>query len=614
MCAIAGLINSDGLSVKIYQNKFNDMLKTMQHRGPDQSGMFVKDNIALIHARLSVVDLEKGLQPMTLNYGSNEYVIVYNGELYNTEDLRRELMALGHKFNSHSDTEVLLHSFAEWKDDCVEKLNGIFAFAVWDMNEKRLFVARDRIGVKPFFYVLKQNKFLFASEIKTLLASGFIEPLIDKEGLLQLMLLGPGRIPGSGVFKDVKELLPGECGYFNPTNGSLNTRIYWKLEDNPNTDSFMETVEKVRFLVLDSIERQLVSDVPVCTFISGGLDSSIISAVANRYFKAREQQLYTFSVDYRDNTKYFTPSKFQPSSDEYYIKIMKEQLSAKHHLVLLDNDELVSALYDAVDARDLPGMADIDSSLLLFCKQVKKTATVAISGECADEIFGGYPWYRDKTIRESEGFPWAQSTSYRAGFFKRELLGGINPHEFVNSLYKQTIDETSVLPGTNATEARMKQMMNLNFKWFMQTLLDRKDRMSMYSGLEVRVPFCDHRIAEYLYTVPWEFKDYNNFEKGLLRQAMKGILPDEVLWRKKSPYPKTHNPAYFNAVAGELKKVINDPTSPLLQFVNVDEISLLLNADNPTPWYGQLMTTPQTIAYFLQLNYWLKKYKVEFCG
>ena len=612
MCAIAGQIFPNGGKAEKYRIVYEEMQKTMNRRGPDQKGMFIEGNAALIHSRLCVVDPENGLQPMTLKLGEKYFVLIYNGELYNTPELRKELSERGHKFTTHSDTEVLLHSYTEWGAECTDRLNGIYAFAVWEKHSGRLFLARDRMGVKPLFYAIREGSFIFASEIKTLLCLPLIQPEIDRGGLMQIMLLGPGRIPGNGVFKDIKELLPAECGYFDPKDSSFTTEIYWQLEDREHTDNFEQTVEKVRFLVTDSIERQLVSDVPVCTFLSGGLDSSIISAAADRYFTKTGERLRTISVDYRDNEKYFKANKFQPNSDGAFIKIMNDSLNAEHTLVLLDTPELVSALYEAVDARDLPGMADVDSSLLLFCKEIKKIATVALSGECADEIFGGYPWYRDKTIREREGFPWAQSTAWRAGFFRPEFLEGTDPVEYVNSYYKSTVEESSVLPGTDKTEARMKQMMNLNVKWFMQTLLDRKDRMSMYSSLEVRVPFCDHRIAEYLYTVPWEFKDYKGCEKGLLREAMRGLLPDEVLWRKKSPYPKTHNPAYMKAVSEELKKIISDPESPLLRLVKKEALEELIVSDNTVPWYGQLMNTPQTIAYFLQLNYWLEKYKVQF--
>ena len=504
-----------------------------------------------------------------------------------------------------------MHAYVEYKEKCVDLFNGIFAFAIWEKHNNRLFIARDRIGVKPFFYVCKKDKFLFASEIKTLLAHPEVESKIGLEGLAEIMFIGPGRTPGQGIFKQIEELLPGECGYVD-NDGKIDKKIYWSLVDKPHKDNLKQTIEKVRFLVIDSIERQLVSDVKVCTFLSGGLDSSIISAVSDRYYAKNNMELDTVSVGYVNNAKYFKASKFQPNSDEEYIQIMRKYLKGKNHIIELDTPELVRGLYAAVDARDVPGMADEDSSLLLFCKDIKKIATVGLSGECADEIFGGYPWFRDKDIRERYGFPWAQSTEYRASFLRKDMREKINPYEYVDERYKKTLRETSVMDYRNSEEKRMKEMINLNFKWFMQTLLDRKDRMSMYNSLEVRVPFCDYRIAEYMYSVPWEYKDYNNTEKGLLRKAMEGLLPEKILWRKKSPYPKTHNPQYLEVVRKELNKVIEDKNAPIHEFIIKEKLVELLNTDNRTPWYGQLMTTPQTIAYLLQFNYWLKKYNVVF--
>lgn len=618
MCAISGIIDyqrGSGDQKEICQR----MLETMQRRGPDQEGIYCHGPAALIHARLCVVDIENGRQPYILSKeaeplaGEETYALVYNGELYNTDELRVTLKKQGHRFSGHSDTEVLLHAYLEWKEACVEKLNGIFAFAVWEERAQRLFIARDRIGVKPFFYSKTEGTFVFASEIKTLLAHPLIHPRVNQRSLLEIMLIGPGRTPGCGVFCGIDELEPACCGVY--TEEGLKTWRYWRLEDQENTDSFEETVEKVRYLVQDAIERQLVSDVPVCTFLSGGLDSSIISAVADRHFTARGEKLHTFSVSYRDNQRYFKAGKFQPDSDDAYIGIMNSVLHAEHHNVILDSEDVAQALCEAVEARDLPGMADVDSSLLLFCREVKQYATVALSGECADEIFGGYPWYRDQAIRERDGFPWAQSTLYRASFLRPEVMEGADPFAYVDEKYRATVAETSVLPTRDREEKRMKEMVNLNFRWFMQTLLDRKDRMSMYSGLEVRVPFCDYRIAQYLYTVPWAYKDYQGREKGLLRCAVQGLLPQEILQRKKSPYPKTHHPAYLIAVSRMLKEVISGGPAPILQILRREAIEALLDdtdgRDAQIPWYGQLMNRPQTIAYLLQVNHWLAHYKIE---
>ncbi len=607
MCGIAGVI-SFTRSVIDNKDSFFKMQKVLEPRGPDQNGMYIEDNVALIHSRLAIIDIENGIQPMTCKYGNKEYTIIYNGELYNTEEIRNELLLFGYKFTGHSDTEVILKSFVHWKENCVNKFNGIFAFAIWDNFEKRLFFARDRMGVKPFFYTIINNSFIFGSEIKALLNHKYVEPIINENSIAEIMFIGPGRTPGCGVFKDIYELKPACWGSYSK-NG-IRIRKYWTLKDREHKETFNETVENVKYLVKDAITRQLISDVPVGTFLSGGLDSSLISSVANKPMLKKGIKLKTFSVTYENNDKYFKSSKFQPNSDTEYIKKMVEYLDCEHHLITLDNQSLANALTDAVDARDLPGMADVDSSLLLFCKEIKKHCSVALSGECADEIFGGYPWFRDKKIRAINGFPWSQSTKYRKSFIRDDIKLQ-NHEEYILSRYKDTIINTSKNDGISPLESRMKEMMKLNIDWFMQTLLDRKDRMSMYSGLEVRVPFCDYRIAEYLYSVPWEYKEYNSYEKGLLREAMKDFLPDEVLWRKKSPYPKTHNPEYLKIVSSMLREILCCSSSPILSFIKKSELEKLIHTEENEPWYGQLMTTPQTIAYFVQINYWLEKYKIR---
>lgn len=608
MCGIAGEICPHGGVTGDFARAAQDSLR---RRGPDQSGIYRSGSAVLIHTRLCVVDIENGKQPMTCIHDGRRYVIVYNGELYNTEEVRSELIEYGCEFTGHSDTEVVLKAYTIFGSDCVHKFNGIFAFAIWDELKQRLFFARDRIGVKPFFYHIDSDgKFIFSSEIKGILAQTDTQPEIDAQGVMEIMLIGPGRTPGYGVFKGIDELKPAHCGFFD--EDGLRIYRYWSLTDREHTENFAQTAEHVRYLVTDAIKRQLVSDVPIGTFLSGGLDSSLISSVASRVLAERGEKLHTFTVNYKNNSRYFRATKFQPNSDSDFVDKMNEYLGCENHLIEIDTPALTHALFNAVDARDLPGMADVDSSLLLFCSEIKNHVTVALSGECADEIFGGYPWYRDPSIRETDGFPWAQSTAYRAEFIRPEFTEVIDPFDYVHQKYRTTVKETSKLPNLSPLESRMKEMINLNHHWFMQTLLDRKDRMSMYNGLEVRVPFCDYRIAEYLYSVPWEFKDYRSYEKGLLREAMKDYLPDEILWRKKSPYPKTHNPSYLAAVSSLLAELVQDDSAPIWQIVRRDKAASLLTAqNNPQPWYGQLMTTPQTIAYLVQVNYWLKTYNIH---
>ncbi len=523
MCGIAGEISA-GAALDIHAPYYDDMSRALARRGPDQHGDYRAAQCVLLHRRLAVVDIEHGRQPMEFD----GLVLVYNGELYNTDELRTQLRRLGYTFDGHSDTEVVLKAYHAWGDACCARMNGIFAFAVLETRTQRLFLARDPMGVKPLFYAVRGDRLLFGSELKALLAHPAVRPEVTWEGLYDILFLGPGRTPGFGVLRGVSELLPGQMGYF--ADGQLRLSTYWALHDAPCTDTFEQACEKTRYLVTNAIERQLVSDVPLCTFLSGGLDSSIISSVAQR----ARGTVSTWSVDYVDNDRYFQAGKFQPNSDNAYIAIMRAYLHSDHHTVTLDTPELVDALNEATLARDLPGMADIDASMLLLSRAVRKEYTVVLSGECADEIFGGYPWYHDPEIRAINGFPWAQTTDYRASFVQPELLRACDPHEYVMQRYRDTLRPIDVLPGTSQEERRMKEMMLLNLRWFMQTLLDRKDRMSMWSGLEIRVPFCDKRIVEYLYTLPWEYKDYKGREKGLLRHAMRDILPQEIIERKKA--------------------------------------------------------------------------------
>lgn len=603
------------LKENISQNEeiLNLMINTLSNRGPDASGTWLSTHALLAHRRLIVVDPAGGSQPMTKKYGENEYVITYNGELYNTVDLRKELQAKGHIFSSKSDTEVLLVSYIEWGPKCVEYLNGIYAFAIWSEKDQSLFMARDRFGVKPLFYTLSGDSLVFASELKALLANPFIKHDVASDGLAEIFTLGPARTPGHGVFKNISEIKPAHCILFDK-NG-VHDKKYWFLESKPHTDNLDITIDKVRELVLDAINRQLVADVPICTFLSGGLDSSAISAVAANHFKNKGiGPLHTFSIDYVDNDIYFKPSLFQPNSDAPWVKRLSDEINSCHHYVEFDTQNVVSALTDAVKARDLPGMADVDSSLFLFCKEVKKHAVVALSGECADEIFGGYPWFYNSEMLHSDTFPWARSVKERMSILLPDLLHGLDGEDYVRQRYLETLADVPVLSQESPDEKRMREMMYLNIVWFMATLLDRKDRMSMATGLEVRVPFCDHRIVEYLWNVPWELKFLDQREKGLLRRALKGILPDDVLYRKKSPYPKTHNPAYLKAVKDWLQDIIDNPSSPLLQVINRKRIQEIIDTDGAAfgvPWYGQLMTGPQLFAYLIQVDIWMKEYKVN---
>ncbi len=612
MCGIVGWIDWER-NLENEGHIMANMMETLTARGPDASGMYLTKHAAFGHRRLSVVDPENGAQPMIRDRGQRRYAITYNGELYNTPELRQALESLGYIFRTNCDTEVLLTAYIEWGPSCVERFNGIFAFGIWDEAEQTLFLARDRIGVKPLFYTRQGSKFIFGSELKALLAHPEVKPEIDSEGLAEVLIIGPARTPGHGVFRNIAELRPGHSMLYSEKNMYLCQ--YWALESMPHPDDFDTTAGTVRELLQDIVKRQLVADVPVCTLLSGGLDSSALTALAcNTYRQKGLGDLHTYSVDYLDNAQYFKANSFQPNADAPWVQRVSEFFDTRHHNIILDTPELAGSLPQATISRDLPGMADVDTSLYLFCREIKKGATVALSGECADEVFGGYPWFYREDMINASCFPWSPNLDARMQWLSPEMKSATRAHDYLQERYHEALAEVPRLPGEDAKDARMREIFYLSLTRWMPTLLDRKDRMSMASGLEVRVPYCDHRLVEYVWNVPWHMKNFHDREKGLLRQALVGILPEDVLWRRKSPYPKTHNPSYLNAVRQWVLQILDDTSSPLRRIVDVDKVRAMAqpNAEiSNIPWFGQLMTSVQLFAYLIQVDTWLREYKVQ---
>lgn len=599
MCGITGWMNKNE-NLRNKKRIIKKMTKTLKYRGPDSTGYFISDDVLLGHKRLAIIDPEKGKQPMKYD----NYVIVYNGEIYNTDSIRKKLIKKGYSFNTTSDTEVILKGYACYKEKIVEKLEGIFAFAIYD--GKDLFLARDRLGVKPLFYTQIDGNFLFASEIKALLKNDLVQPIIDKESLQELLGLGPSKIPGSGIFKGIKELRAAH--YLTYKAGIIDIKRYWNVKDKKFDDTFEVCSTKVRRMLMDSIKRQMVSDVGISTFLSGGLDSSIITAVVSNELKKQNQVLDTYSIDYEDNDKYFKANKFQVSKDKKFIDIMKNAFKTNHTYEVISQRKLAKTLKESVIARDYPGMADIDSSLFWFSKQIRKEHKVILSGECADEIFGGYPWFYRKEIRGRENFPWIDSLDERISLIKKDLAQKLDLKNFVKEKCEFTLSEINVSDDEN-----LKKLFYLNMTWFMPTLLDRKDRMTMRASLEARVPFADTKLIEYLWNVPWEYKYKNNQEKGLLRHAFKNILPKEIIDRKKNPYPKTHNPKYTKIMIKLLKKRLKNKKSVLYKIFDYDKLMNLIETGGEsfkTPWFGQLMTGPELLAYLYQFDIWAVKYKI----
>ena len=588
MCAILGLIGN------INQDKFKDMLDIMSCRGYDHTGYYFDDKIMLGHKRLAIIDINDGNQPMI----DNDYIIVYNGEIYNADTIRNELISKGVKFKTKCDTEVVLEGYIYYQEKILNLLEGIYAFGIYNKKTKDLFLGRDRFGVKPLYYYNGHN-FIFSSMIRPILESG-IKPVITNQELGNILALGPSKPLGSGILKDIYELRPGH--YLKYKDGKIDIKRYWNIKSKECNDTFDEAKEKVKTLLTDSIKRQMVSDVDIACLLSGGLDSSIITSIVA---KNLNKQLTTYSIDYENNAKYFKNNGFTVSLDEYYIDIMSKYYHTKHISKEIKQEDVVKLLKNSLIAREYPGMTDIESSLLWFSEEIRKDYKVILSGECADEIFGGYPWFYRQDL--SNYFPWINNIELRQKLLNKDL--NINLEEVIRNEYERTINELS----NEDKLDKYKKLFYINMTHFMTTLLDRKDRMTMSANLEARIPFADTKLIEYLWNLPFDYKYRNNTEKYLLREAFKGILPDEVLYRKKNPYPKTHHPYFLKAVTELLKERLKNPHSPLYKIFDINEINNLLNdkTDNNFPWFGQLMTKPQLIAYLYQFDLWIEQFNID---
>ena len=606
MCSICGLFAPRRITPEKVET-VRRMGWTMRSRGPDRSGGYADPDVAFHHNRLAVMDPERGDQPMTVRYGRRAYTVVYNGELYNGAELRRALSARGVRLRTKCDTELLVYAYATWGEECLSHLNGIYAFAVWDRAEEKLFCARDPLGVKPFWYATPEGDFCFASEVKALLAHPSVKPRIGREGLWQLLYLTPVTLRSVPIFEGVFELGPGEC--LVVTAAGIEKRAHFRLSAAPFSESREECIAHTRELVTDAIRRQTESDVPLACFLSGGLDSSVVAGVAAEAFRERGETLSTYSFEYEDNE--YSPTLYQPNRDDDYARLAARAFRTDHTVLVAPNGEVADLLYAATAARDLPGQADIDSSLLYFCREVKRRHTVALSGECADEIFGGYPWFYRPEMLARDFFPWIHDPAARVSLFRRELVSPDEGLAYLGERYREIVASVDTLDSDSPEMKRSRIASALSQSYFMQSLLERKDRMSMANGLEVRVPFSDHRIAAYLYNVPWSYKYENGVEKALLREAMRDVLPETIYRRKKSPYPKTHSRRYEAAVLAMLKERLARPHSPLAEMADPAKLRALLDGGEDATWFGQLMARPQLLAWLCQFDWFCETYRVE---
>ncbi len=606
MCSINGFVDFRE-DARRFRHAVTAAGGRLAHRGPDAFGVHVFRGVCFYHNRLSVIDPAGGKQPMSATFRGKRYTIIYNGEIYNSSELRRELASRGAVFFTDCDTETVLWCYILYGEEAPTHLNGIFAFAVHNEEENRVFVARDRFGVKPFYYAEADGRFYFASEPKALLAHEGVRAEIDEVGLWQLLYLTPVTLRGQSVFRDIKELPAGYCGTI--TSEGFSARPYWQLEARTCNDDVETAAARVRELLSDAVQRQLSSDVPLAVLLSGGLDSSAITALAAAALREQGKQLSTYSFEYEGNRENFKKSLFQPEGDDAYAAALAAELGTAHTVLTAPTSAVAEQLFAAVRARDLPGQADIDSSLLYFCGEIKRRHTVLLSGECSDEIFGGYPWFYRPEMLYRDFFPWQHDPLARVSLFDSEAVKAERGLAFMREAYKDSLADCPVVEGESESMRTSRLATWLSTRYFMASLLERKDRMSMHRAVEVRVPFADHRIIEYVFNLPWEIKFENGVEKSLLRRAMRGALPDRVLWRKKSPYPKTHNPEYETRVRVLLQERLARGGF-LREYISPTRLAALL-AGESTTWFGQLMARPQLLAWLCQLDFWFEEYGVR---
>ncbi|MEU3327710.1 asparagine synthase (glutamine-hydrolyzing) [Streptomyces albus] len=584
MCGITGWVSYDRNLVS-ERTAAEAMTETMSCRGPDDAGTWIDGPAALGHRRLAIIDLPGGRQPMSVETPDGTVAMVYSGETYNYTELRRELTGRGHRFTTDSDTEVVLRAYLEWGPALAERLNGMYAFAIWDGRSQQLVMIRDRMGIKPFYYAETSDGVLFGSEPKAILANPLARREVTLDGLRELFALI--KTPGHAVWEGMREVEPGTV--VTVGRNGLRTHVYWELETRPHTDGKDETIAHVRELMDDIVRRQLVSDVPRCTLLSGGLDSSAMTALAARQLReSTGETVRSFAVDFVGQTENFVPDELRGTPDTPFVHDVARESATEHQDIVLSSDELADPEVRSrvIRARDIPmGLGDMDASLYLLFKAIRQHSTVALSGESADEVFGGYKQFFDEEARKGGTFPWLVQFSNTFGeddsILSNSVTRALDLPGYIRDNYASAVSQVQRLEGESDFEYRMRVICHLHLTRFVRVLLDRKDRASMAVGLEVRVPFCDHRLVEYVYNTPWSLKSFDGREKSLLREATADVLPRSVYERVKSPYPSTQDPKYHTKLQENVRDLLAKPSHQVFDLVNRDWLERAVKVDTP---------------------------------
>lgn len=538
----------------------------------------------------------------TVSKEGKTYQVMFDGELYNVDEIKQSLRNKGVQYDISNVEQLIVSAYLTWGHTMMNHLLGAFAFIIDDGKE--VFVAKDQMGLRPIFYARKKNKGLIVSgSIQNILDTKEIKPIVNRKGLRELLAFGPSISEDSTYYKDIYALPMGH--YMIIKNNNVRIIKYYDPISKPHFDSYEDTKAKIKYLVKDAIHRQ-TKDCNA-TFLSGGLDSSILAAVMAK----KDAPLATYSLDYEGNAENFKGNLYQVSLDDAYIQKMVETTNSDHTKFMITQEALVEHLLPALEARHVPGMADVDASLLWLCEQVKKERSVILSGECSDEVFGGYPWFYREELANLSTFPWLRSIELRKELINKQL-SSIDLDKYIAKQYKNTMEQITYLDQDSEEDRRARKHTMLCLHWFMQTLVTRQVCMGDHADVTIRAPFADVRIIDYVYNIPWEMKFANGEEKGILREAFADELPEDVCHRKKNPFPKTHNPKYTELIKEKLRAAYENPNSVLHTLFDDDALSELIETGGstfPLPWYGQLMSGPQLLAYLYQIHAWFETVK-----
>ncbi|WP_066942949.1 asparagine synthase (glutamine-hydrolyzing) [Streptomyces lushanensis] len=609
MCGVTGWIDWE-TDLRNEEATLRAMTATLACRGPDDSGVLLSRHAALGHRRLAVIAPDDGAQPMgTVTGDGPRTVLTYNGELYNYPELREELRSLGHEFRTRSDTEVVLRAHLQWGADAPRRFNGIFAYALWDDRARELLLVRDHLGVKPLYWHPHASGVLFGSEPKAVLAHPLFHAELDAEGVAELFALPAAPTAGHGVFRGLHEVLPGQT--VTVRRGGTRTALYWRPTARAHPDDPATTRERVRALLADTVERQLLSDVPLCTLLSGGVDSSAVTALAAAAReRAGHSKVTSFSVDFPGSADR-APDAWRTGADAPFVRAAAEHIGTLHTSVLIPDDDLLEARDAVLRARDRPGWGEMDASLHLLFREVRRRSTVALSGEAADEIFGGYPYFHDPAALAADTFPWLHGRTTPAALLRPEVAAEVRPGEYTAEQYRRSLAGVPRLEGEEGADRRIREIFHLALTRWLPPLLERVDRVSMSVGLEVRVPFCDHRLVEYVANVPWAVKTPGGRSKGLLRDAVRDLLPPQVADRPKSGYPSTPAVRYTEVLTARAHELLADSQAPVFDLVDRETVRRALAEGRPLP---SPRTAPNPVGgldHLVQVDEWLRAYRVR---